>query len=68
MFNLIDIFNKIEQIQSLDPQGLYMYVCVYPYMYTYICVCGCVHMYVYVYILHGPSWDINGMIMGNTLR
>ena len=54
MFNPIDIFNKIEQIQSLDPQGLYIYVCVCIHiMYTYMCVCGCVHLYVYVDILRG---------------
>ena len=73
MFNLIGIFNKIEQIQSLDPQGLYIYisvcVCIH-IMYTYMCawVCAYVCIYIYIYILHGPSWDINGMMMGNTLR
>ena len=65
MFNPIDIFNKIEQIQSLDPQGLYIYVCVCIHiMYTYLCVWVCA----YVCICRYTSWDINGMIMGNTLR
>ena len=57
MFNLIDIFNKIEQIQSLDPQGLYIYmcVCIHICIHIYVCVGVCICMYMYIYFmgLHG---------------